>query len=326
MQVYRLKINPNVDLIKKKLGFRTHLLDFIIKRPSLMGGIFYDGLFMKNRLLKNHYEIIRGLLNNVNVSILDTAGNSKNARTSGDFAHDIARIYVGEDTVDLDFSDYNLTNFASDVCSLVELLSLTNSNKVRVSGLAAKTGTSVGLALDIFDASGSSLYVMLSARLLSVSSGESVLYDLVFNQPWVYNFANWFYGLAKNTDAPNEKDLGGVTYTLRSSADAQAEACRIVTGDGTDEWSPTDYSLSSPVEHETSFHSWVTDYAVEYVWRTWYIPPSDEQINEIGLVQKLYDSGGGQHDTLLCRIALGASPLNLTGGNYYIIRLRIVGS
>jgi len=328
MQVlaHKLKLNNNVTLKRKKIGFRSELIDFVIRKSALQGVILYDDLLFKNRLVRNFYEELRGLLNNINVSMVDISGSSFTARTSGNFSRGISTIFVGDDTEELPFDAYVLTSHVSNDCSLVEIVALSSSIEIRHSALAAKTGSSVGLNQRGYDTSGGNKNILLAGKLLSVNVDESIIYKLIFNEPWVYNMANWFYGINNNVDAPNEKDLAGNIYTLRSSGDAQASVCKIVTGDGTDAWSPTDYSLTNPVEHETTFASWVTDYAIEYVWRTWYIPPSDETIEEIGLVQKLYDDGGAQYDTLLARIALGASPLNLVGGNYYIIRLRIVGS
>jgi len=326
MQVYRVKINPSVDLVRKKLGFRTELLDFIIRKSSLQGAILYDGILHKNRLLKNYYELIRGLLVNVDSIFKEIGGRIDTYRTSGDVVCGDARICVGDDTEELDFAGYVLTNPSYTTISLAEIIALTSSIEVRLSATAGKTGTIVGIDFNIYETTGAVYHVLQACKLLNVTSDESIIYKLIFNEPWLFNMANWLYGIADNLNAPNEKDMAGVVYTLRSSADANANSVRIVTGDGTDEWSPTDYTLTNPIEHDTTFHYWITDYAVEYVWRTWYIPPSDEQIEEIGLVQKLYDDGDSQHDTLLCRIALGASPLNLVGGNYYIIRLRIVGS
>ncbi|RLE48636.1 MAG: hypothetical protein DRJ18_01600 [Candidatus Methanomethylicota archaeon] len=324
--MYRLKLNNNVTLKRKKIGFRSELIDFIIRKPSLQGAILYDGMLFRNRLLKNYYELIRGLLTNANSGFKDSGGDTRNYRTSGEVARGDARICVGDNTEELDFAGYTLTNLVANTISLAEIIALTSSIEVRLSATAGKTGSIVGAEFYVYNDTGGGFRALQACKLLSVTSGESIIYKLIFNEPWLYNMANWIYGITDDLNAPNEKDMAGVIYTLRSGADANVDKARIVTGDGTDAWSPTDYTLTNPIEHSTTFHYWITDYAVEYVWRTWYIPPSDEQIEEIGLAQKLYDNGGAQHDTLLCRIALGASPLNLIGGNYYIFRLRIVGS
>jgi len=326
MLAHKIKLNNNVTLKRKKIGFRSELIDFIIKKPSLQGAILYDGMLFKNRLLKNYYELIRGLLTNAHSNLKEINGLTEFYDTDGDVASGDARICVGDNTEELDFAGYVLTSPSYTTISLAEIIALASSIEVRLSATAGKTGSIVGTDFYVRNSDFVARRVLQACKLLSVTSGESIIYKLIFNEPWLYNMANWIYGIADNLNAPNEKDLAGVVYTLRSSGDANVDKSKIVTGNGTDAWSPTDYALTNPIEHETTFHYWVTDYAVEYVWRTWYIPPSDEQIEEIGLVQKLYDDGGGQHDTLLARIALGASPLNLVGGNYYIIRLRIVGS
>ena len=50
-------ISPTVSLIKKKLGIRTTLYDFAV-RKSLSGLINLDGRIYHNRLVQNYYELI----------------------------------------------------------------------------------------------------------------------------------------------------------------------------------------------------------------------------------------------------------------------------
>jgi len=321
-----LRPNPYTRILREKIGIRKELIDIEIRR-AIKGLWLIDDQIIHNRLLWNFYEMLGGLLRDVNANCVDTAGSSRTIRTSGGVPSNPCYINQGEDTEEPPFNAYQLTNPYAIVRDAVEALAHTDHSECKASGTATKDGSSLGIIGRFFDTGGTARNILLNGVLSSFTSGSPIYCSLKFYEPWVYNLTNIWRAWLDKVDAEGEKDMAGVTYKVRGgSGETVASGVKIALGDGAGAWSPTDYTMTNPFTIEPTYHEWSSENGYELLIRAWYIPDTDKSIPELGLVAKLYDDVGGQHDTLLARIALETSPLSLTANHLYVIRIRIMGT
>ena len=150
--------------------------------------------------------------------------------------------------------------------------------------------------------------------------------ELVYKGPsrsYLGNFAKMLFGILNNVDQDGLKDLGGNTYTLRSTDDINVGSVVIALGTGTADVTPDDYTLTDLTEITT--HRYLQD------METWghslflglRCAERSESWNECGLIQELYDTGGTGHRTLLARDVF-PSTVSLNPGDLLVIAYRIV--
>jgi len=326
MAMMRLRPNAYTEIFREKIGIRKELIDIEVRR-AIKGLWLIDDMMIPNRLLWNYYEMIGGLLRDVNANCKDNTGASRTIRTSGAVPYNPCYLYQGEDTEELPFDAYTLTSATYVTRDAVEALAHTNYSECKVSATASKDGSSLGILGRFSDTGGTQRLILLNGVLFDYTSGSPIYCSLKFYEPWVYNIANIWRAWLDKVDAEGEKDMAGVTYKVRGgSGETVALGVKIALGEGTGAWSPTDYTMTNPFTLSPTYQEWSSEDGYELLIRAWYIPDTDKSIPEIGLVGKLYDDAGGTHDTLLARIALETTPLNLTANTLYVIRIRIMGT
>jgi len=321
-----LRPNPYTRILREKIGIRKELIDIEIRR-AIKGLWLIDDMMIPNRLVRNFYQTLSGLLRYVNPSVKSTGGYTKTLRMLGDLPINPCYLFNGLDTEELDFNAYNLTSPSLVTRDAVEALAHTDYSECKVSATAVKDGSSLGIVGRWADTGGNENTILLNGVLFSYSSGSPVYCSLKFYEPWVYNITNIFRGYLDNSNPEGEVDMAGVTFTARCNGGSViGRECYIALGEGTDPWSPTDYTMTNPFTLDPDHQVWDSENGFEHLVRAWYIPDTDKSIPEIGLVSRVFDSGGSPHDTLLARIALETNPLSLTANHLYVIRIRIMGT
>jgi len=317
----------NVEILRRKIGIKKELIDINI-RKSLAGLWAINGILYKNRLLKNYYELIYTLLGGGTITCVDTTGYGRNFNAEQyKITYDRCQIHVGTDTEDLPFNGHVLTSYGASVADTVEALAQEDYSETVVGGTAPKNGSIVGICGRLNDSTNHMRTILLNDVLLSVSSGDPLSIHLKFYEPWVYNIAVVWRGWLEYSNPTGTKDIAGVNYQLRCSGGITVgEDFEIALGDGTEAWSPTDYTLTNARIIDTIRRIFESDSGIEILLRAWYIPAEDESIPELGLIGKLYDVGGSKYDTLLARIALETNPISLTANHLYIIRMKILAT
>jgi len=301
-----------------ELHKRVHLIDLPVNVKGFVNG-------KKNRFTRPFFTGLVNWFSTKELRAINTDGNERPVFLAQYVSADVARISIGQDTDDILFSDYHLVGASYIASDLVSYQELADRIRVVAEAIATVNGTSVGLCMrPVYQAPNYYTTFLIAGRLQSVATDQVIDYYLDFYEPWTLNFALAWYGVLGYTTAVL-KDTTGATATINFQTNYSYRGiARLTVGTSNTPFSFGDYGLTNPVEIS---NTWIGESSQSYVFgivHGAYVPATDVNIYEVGLVQKLRDTGGVDHDFLMCRIVL-PSPITLVAGKNNLLLLRILG-
>lgn len=284
----------------------------------------------RDLLVRNFWRYLLSQLALVNVTMTDEGGAARTIRWN-DISCASAEVKFGTSTAAPAWDDYALKApyTAAEGAALTPSLTV-GADRMLITfgrGVAAAGVREVGLRQGLVDTGGTVRSIYLARAVLDSAppAGSTVLYRLAIYPPWVKNFALMWFGLLRDANQDGAVDVTGATYTMRTNLIVLAAPPYLQVGVGTREFSFDDYALTTPLTLSSSLYYENTDtyvlIAITGVARL----TADMTITELGMVQKLYDSGGATRDTLLLRYVL-PSPVEKKAGDVVTASVTIYAS
>jgi hypothetical protein len=263
-------------------------------------------------LVSNFFSLLHGLLSNTDTDYKDLSGTLNPAgfrlRTSGDVSQGVSYVVFGTGTTPPTFGDYALVsrNTALEGSSITPTVVISSSEgRARFGRATNDVVYELGIYDPVYDSGGYSRTAMLARSVVSggIPAGRTVLYDVVFKPPFVYNVTMMVFGVMINANQGGVQDIYGGTYTLNSAGDVNADAAkRLFVGENTAGLDHTVAVPINPVELEAGYY-------FTYTWGTSYrlITTGAKKLDaaktiaEVVLVQNLLGSGGAATPTVIAR-------------------------
>jgi len=295
-----------------------HIVDIPLK-DSIIGHI--DG--KRNLLICYFWALMFAIMNDTNLTFVNTSGISYGLRSSGDMNRGSAYLVYGSGVSPEIFYQNSLVSYSGSISTAVSFGQLSDRNRITLSGIAPDNAQEIGIYQVLIDVNNSSQTTMLARKVIYVPKGKAINYYIDFLMPWSYNWALLMYGILLDANVSGAIDADGNTYTLRSSGDVNAGVVRMRLSTTLYSWSPSLTNISYVIEPPTyRFLGHYTSY--EYLFLLGATTPSsDISINTISVVQSLYDTGGVGHDTYILILPL-QTPITLYAGRVNIIFLRLI--
>jgi len=308
-----------LGVVPRQVYKRTWLIDIL---PSFKG--YVNG--KPNKLVFNFYSLVTTFLHASGKTVVKTDGSTTTWLLRGTYA---SQITVGQDTEPVSFNDYTLVSYAYKGYKTRSFEILSDKMRANLQWVSDGAYKSVAWILDQ-GTGGTSVYRfgILNKVLVTVAKDQTVTIRINIFEPWTKNMGYLLGGLLTDKNLLGLVDTGGNTHDIRASdhnSNVVAGASRIVIGTGVNPFSFDDYYLESMTEIPTSYGFIVASnrsYALTY-WVSPYVPSTEMTITEIGLVQKLYSSGGSTYDALMCRIVL-SEPITLIPNKTNFIMIRML--
>ena len=315
-----------------------------------------EGLIVKNKFIRNMGYIIDGLLRLADVSVYDTGGTTRTARTSAGgllylvsgysgtprYEGQVAFFQFGTGSTTPTVTDNNLaTADLHTPTQYIDTVESSTSTQLVVAARwapdANKNYVEAGLKLLTDDYYG---YVILLARTVFPSYLTRTAYTEYFDGyaiSFPANYTVWFIRALQMALSGNDKfqargrpaqAIDGSSFSIQAPR-AFAGTPDVVIGSDNTPPSPTDYNLKSPIASLSSQSQSVevdtTAQEVRVVRTGTYTPSSNVTLGEIGLFCNLnaYVAGSATtKKTMLVRVAL-STPVTLSAGTTYTLGIVI---
>jgi hypothetical protein len=271
----------------------------------------FNGLInnkVKNLLVWNFWALLLGTLGDLLPSFLTIGGVSYYLRTRADASYSAAYVVFGTSSESESFSQYSLGSRSTALeggAISPTIVRESDKRRLRFGRVSAGVISEVGIYQSVYDSGGTSRTAMWCRKVYSVpGSGYNVYYDIIVKPPFLDNLVNILFGILTNSDQPVTKMDGG-TITARSSGDVQGGAAYLLIGTSSAPFGFTQYALTNPIFLSSGYSYF------ESTW-TWLMAvltgatrlTTSYTAAELGIGQRIYDTGGVLYDVLLARILL----------------------
>jgi hypothetical protein len=316
----KLKFNKRGELIPYEFDRGLYLLDVKGIRGSVKGLSEGD----EDLLVSNFWALLLGILRDTNVSdVVNVGGSAYSLRTLTDATYGSAYLGFGTGTDSEYFTQYNLVSPKANITTTISIAYMSDRNRVSLSGTLTGDAYELAIFQFLYDTSGNAYATMLGRRTGMWYSGQAVVWNIDFLQPWVRSVADVLYGVFRNADV-TMVDETGASFTARTSGDLNASSVWIVASPDTMTWSPSLTKIPNKVDLSTSG----LDYLGSRIARMTYLvgtftPLSDTQYNTVGLYQKIYDTAVTAHNCCMMVIPLSA-PITFYSNRNNLAILRII--
>ena len=299
--------------------------EFIIDAP-IYGEVIVGSKRVKNRLLRNFFALLAGILAHQNVTMIGTGGGSFTANITGDIsAGGGSKIATCSDTDTLAFNAYNCTQVESQNKLVVSSYVDGAKSVIEVVANFTKPASSVLLIDALLDTLGNGHSAAYGHSVISVPELATIRYRIVFELPLLLNFARAINGDLCDCGDPVATDMNGNQFNVNGQGTIFTGGAKILLGQGTTSPSPTDYTLTNPIELTTYVRYILNDQFAEIIVKGVYVPNASTTVPEIGLAITVRDTGCVDHDILIARHVFSTAP-SLTAGRAYVFGFRIYGS
>ncbi|CCG27822.1 hypothetical protein [Alphaspiravirus yamagawaense] len=293
-----------------------------VGKSSIKGIVDVNGGVRRNLQLRQFWSLLTSILLDTSVALRDTGGSQYSVNYGSSNPDLDARIVLGQGTDPPSFGQYNLVQYSKELPTNKVVSDVSGTppyTRVTLSTTADIDAQELGIRQDI------RYYYLLTRTVQQVAIGDVLNYHLEFKQPWLKNFALFWFGKLNKSNVDGVLDVTGASRTLRTAGDTTAGTMRLLISEDIITWSPTLYSIPNAVEL-TDYHwtFWSNDNYVVLVYLASIIPAVTMTVNTIGIVQRLYDSGGNQFDALLAALDISSSPLTLEANKHNFIMLKFV--
>jgi len=316
-------LKPKTHRFNKRYEYTPYEYDkniHIIDVNSIKGSVSNR----EDLLLSNFWALFLGLLRDVDVgAVIDTGGGSRILRTTGDVNYGVAYLVYGTGTTPESFTDYVLASYSGSFSATIARGIIENKSVVTLSGTLPAAAREIGIQQVLHDTSGADRTILLARTTGSWSAGSGIVYSIDFLSPWVYNVTGLMCGILRNANEALTR-IDGIAITARTSTEVNAGATYMVISSSRVTWSPTLYSVPSPISLTTYYGDILGVRTVRYTALVGSLAPSDNiEVNSIALYQPIYDTTGATHT--VCWLVLSLeSPIIFYANRNNIIVLRIL--
>jgi len=285
----------------------------------------------RNILVWNFWQMLGGYLADEDADMITTTVKPLSffyARTSGDANASSCYITFGTDTTPPSFSDYVLQSRDTTLeGSVLEPSFVVEPDRIRIRFRRQALGTvyEIGLYQKVYNDIGRVYEVMHGRAVVQNGLTGNVYYDIVLKEPFLENLARVIYGYLTDTDQ-NIIDVLGQVRTVKTSGELNFREARLELGSGSDPFSFSQYKLTNMYEltWDTKFeYGERTDTLIFLADGTRF--ETDYNINEIGIIQPLYDTDGFPAFALIMRY-LPTSPIQKKAGEKFYALVAIYAS
>jgi hypothetical protein len=270
------------------------------------------------------WALFLGSLRDLNVDdCVSTTGGVYTLRSSGDVNNSVAYISYGTGTVPESFVDRTLQARAGSISTTVTIGYLSDRVRISFSGTIPSDSSELGIEQVLIDTTSTNRTTLLGRKVGSFASGRGVVWNIDFLSPWVRAVGDYMYGIHANLNVTMVR-IDGVSFTARTSGDANAGSVYLVASSDAMTWDP----MLSGITNAFSLTSFYADlFGTRFVRSTIIYglssPASDITVNTIGLYFPVYDSAGTAQ-TVCVLVQPLASPVTLFAGRNNLIVLRLI--
>ena len=299
--MYEVRVKRGIKRVKIDVYVRNSIQGYFI-----VGNKAYP-ITQPNRLLRNFYALLWGILTDSNVGMADAGGGWYSMRVAGDVAYSVAYICTCAESSELDFDSYNCSR---NSCHSAGAFTVTD-NCAEYGCAVEKGGNSIMSFFRLFDTGGYCRGVAMAHKVVSVAGGQTVKHRICFGSPWLRNIAAVVASIACDCNKIVATDVNGDTYNLRGGGEVVAGPAEIVVETG-------GMLIKTRMYR---FAEITANYA--YLHFTGLIAPTENiSADNIWLMGKFYDTGGGARETPVMKVSGGTT---LEKGKLYSIAVHVIG-
>jgi hypothetical protein len=316
----KLKFNKRGELIPYEFDRGLYLLDVKGIRGSVKGLSEGD----EDLLVSNFWALLLGTLRDLNPSdVVDVGGTAYILRTQTDVSAGSAYLGFGVGTDPEYFTQYNLVSYKASITTTISRAYMSDRNRVSLSGTLTGDAYELAIFQSLYDSGGTARTVMLGRRTGTWYSGQAVVWNIDFLQPWVRSVADVLYGIFLNANV-TMVDVTGASFTARTSGDFQPASVWLVASPNVVTWSPDLTSIPNKVDLTTYYADFLGSRVARMTYLTGtFTPLADTQYNTIGLYQGIFDTAGTTHYCCMMVIPLSA-PITFYSNRNNLAILRII--
>jgi len=278
----------------------------------------------ENLILANWWALFFGLLTNADWgNVLDQNGSNYTIRSSGDVSWRGPALDYGSGTTPEQLSDYKLAGYISWFNIPLNVGYSSDRSRLTFSAVLPSNASEIGIFQSLYDTSGYTHGIQLTRTVTGLTANSGIAYYLDFYKPWLYHTALLMYGVHLDADVSGFTDIGGVTFTGRTSLDVNAGMISFAVSETPITWSPTLTTLTNPINMTSRWYG-ANNRVNAYLMLTGELAPTNAlNVQTIGLIQSLYDTGGTAHTTLMGALDL-PSPITFDANKLNMIVIRII--
>jgi len=211
-------------------------------RNSIRGYFVVGNKVYPNRLLKNFYALLWGILTDTYTYMRDVWGNERLMHVCGDtFKHARGLVCTGDiafaEAVIATCEESNELGFNAYVCNIVDACLV---SEVKVSGSCVEYGCAIGTGGNsimtffiLYDSQMHIRPIAIAHKAISVAGGQTVKHRICFDKPWNSNIAAAIAAIACDCGDIVATDLLGSQYYLPGMLEITAQPAEIaVASDG----------------------------------------------------------------------------------------------
>lgn len=322
--LYQLVNIGMLDKYRKRIDNQGHGESILIDTlKGVRGTVTVDGVTRDNLILANFGTYWFGILLDTNLSPVrayDVTGEVT-LRTMGDVNADAFTVMIGSGTSPPAMTDFDLVNRVS----LTTARSISNQETETIivgSAVSDRSFTEVGIRQGLVDTVGGVKNYLLARSLMSGGANTSIVYRIRFQYPWVRNMGYIMYGLLTDSNI-SVTDIGGTSFTARTSADMNAGSVYLVGSSQGVTWNPDISRLQNPFTISTATYYYNPRTFVLLILVGSISPSTDTELRVIGLQQAVYDVSTQTRHVLLGCIPL-PNPIVLRANRVNFVFLRIL--
>jgi len=301
---------------------------------SIRGFLVDDrGFEYRNRLLKNFYSLLYGILAYQNVVLVPRHGDPYTARVTGN----LTCRYSGKpdvpvvmhrctDTETIPFNSYTCDVLGSDDVPYDRIFQVSLGDRECVEAMTTSNYdcNSTTISPCFYGTDGGVYTTLLNHVVAPISVGRITEVRICFYEPWLKNFARIWTAILCDCNNFDAIDVNGTSFYIRGSDQIFGGKVKLLLGVGTSPFSFDNYALESPKEIDYKIYNHISDTYADIRIVSYYTPEQDETVYEVGLVLPIYDTNGNLHDVLILR-HVNPDGYKLTGGQVNIIEILIYG-
>ena len=315
-------VKPMINRFNKRFEYSFYEYDkgiYVIDVKGVKGSV--NG--RENILVSNFWALLIGLIRNVNAGDTPSvSGLASDLRTSADVNAGAAYLVYGNGITPEAFTQIALASYVGSISTTISKSYLSDRTRIIFSGTLPADAYELGIYQMFINSAAQNTTTLLARKVGYWSKGSSINYFIDYSYPWVRQIGDLMYGVFGNADTSVIR-VDGSTFTARTSADLNVDTAYIVLSSSPVTWSPSLYSIPSPIAPTQYAHHKLDTKIIRAVhFNAVYTPTSDTAINSIALYQPIYDTAGGSNTVCLLVIPL-SSPATAYANrnNVFIIRI-----
>jgi len=293
---------------------------YVVDVRSVEGHVSGD----EDLLTGNWWALFLGSLRNLNSGdVVDVGSGAYSLRSSGYVNPGSAYISYGTGTAPESFVDRALQARAGGISTTITIGYLSDRTRVSLSGTLPSGSSELGIEQSLYDTSVTARTILLGRRVGSFTAGQAVTWNIDFLSPWVRAVGDYMYGIHAEVNVTMVR-IDGVSFTARTTGDANAGSVYLVASSDLISWDPMLYGITNAFTLTNLYADMLSSrYIRSTIIYALSSPASDISVNTIGLYFPVFDTAGSAQ-TVCVLVQPLASPITLYAGRNNLIVLRII--